>query len=104
MADMKGFKKILFTISMLVGAAGCILLGFAKQWLVFLGIFIIAKSGFASSLIFYDAMLTDVTNDERVDEVSSQGYAWGYIGSCIPFIACLALVLGSDRKRHTMRS
>lgn len=97
MADMKGFKKFLFTISMLVGAAGCILLGFAKQWLVFLGIFIIAKSGFASSLIFYDAMLTDVTNDERMDEVSSQGYAWGYIGSCIPFIACLALVLGSDK-------
>lgn len=104
MADIKGFKKILFTISMLVGAAGCISLGFAKQWLVFLGIFIIAKSGFASSLIFYDAMLTDVTDDERMDEVSSQGYAWGYIGSCIPFIACLALVLASDRKRHTMRS
>ncbi len=97
MADMKGFKKILFTISMLVGAAGCISLGFAKQWLVFLGIFIIAKSGFASSLIFYDAMLTDVTDDERMDEVPSQGYAWGYIGSCIPFIACLALVLGSDK-------
>lgn len=97
MADMKGFKKILFTISMLVGAAGCISLGFAKQWLVFLGIFIIAKSGFASSLIFYDAMLTDVTDDERMDEVSSQGYAWGYIGSCIPFIACLVLVLGSDK-------
>ena len=38
MADIKGFKKILFTISMLVGAAGCISLGFAKQWLVFLGI------------------------------------------------------------------
>lgn len=104
MADMKGFKKILFTISTLVGAAGCISLGFAKQWLVFLGIFIIAKSGFASSLIFYDAMLTDVTNDERMDEVSSQGYAWGYIGSCIPFIACLALVLGSDKIGLSMES
>ena len=104
MADMKGFKKILFTISMLVGAAGCILLGFAKQWLVFLGIFIIAKSSFASSLIFYDAMLTDVTDDERMDEVSSQGYAWGYIGSCIPFIACLALVLGSDKIGLSMES
>lgn len=104
MADMKGFKKILFTISMLVGAVGCISLGFAKQWLVFLGIFIIAKSGFASSLIFYDAMLTDVTQDERMDEVSSQGYAWGYIGSCIPFIACLALVLGSDKIGLSMES
>ena len=49
-------------------------------------------------------MLTDVTNDERMDEVSSQGYAWGYIGSCIPFIACLALVLGSDKIGLSMES
>ena len=49
------------------------------------------------SLIIYDSMLGDVTDDERVDNVSSQGYAWGYIGSCIPFIACLVLVLGADK-------
>lgn len=97
MADMKGFMKVLFTVSMLVGAAGCIALGLAKQWLIFLGIFIIAKTGFAASLIFYDAMLTDVTDAERMDEVSSQGYAWGYIGSCLPFIVCLLLVLGADK-------
>ena len=36
MADMNGFKKIFFMISMFIGAAGCILLGFARQWLVFL--------------------------------------------------------------------
>lgn len=47
MADTKGFKKLLFTVSMLVGAAGCIALGLAKQWLIFLGIFIIAKTGLA---------------------------------------------------------
>ena len=28
--------------------------------------------------------------------VSSRGYAWGYIGSCVPFVVCLALVLGSS--------
>ena len=30
-----------------------------------------------------------------MDVVSSQGYAWGYIGSCVPFVVCQALVLGS---------
>lgn len=29
-----------------------------------------------------------------MDTISSQGYAWGYIGSCIPFVLCLVVVLG----------
>jgi len=96
LADFKGFKKPIFLISMLVGVAGCLLLGIAKTWLLFLIIYIIAKVGYAASLVFYDAMLTDVTEPERMDNVSSLGYAWGYIGSCIPFALCLVLVLGSD--------
>ena len=38
-------------------------------------------------------MLVDVTTPEQMDEVSSQGYAWGYIGSVIPFIISLLFVL-----------
>ena len=53
--------------------------------------------GFSSSLIFYDSMLGDVTDEDRMDYVSSAGYAWGYIGSCVPFIVCLVLVLGSGK-------
>ena len=97
LVDTKGFKKPIFTIALGVGATGCIAMGFAKQWLLFLIIYIIAKIGFSSSLIFYDSMLSDVTTDERMDQVSSQGYAWGYIGSCVPFIVCLCIVLGSGK-------
>lgn len=95
LADTKGFKKPIFLTSLLVGAIGCISLGFARQWLVFLVIFLIAKVGYSGSLIFYDSMLSDVTTEDRMDQVSSQGFAWGYIGSCIPFVLCLGLVLGS---------
>jgi len=59
-------------------------------------VFLIAKVGFSVSLIFYDSMLSDITDEERMDYVSSQGYAWGYIGSCVPFVLCLVIVLGSD--------
>ena len=97
MADTKGFKKPIFTAAILTGVAGCALLGLAKGWLLFLVIYIIAKVGFSSSLIFYDSMLGDVTDEDRVDYVSSAGYAWGYIGSCVPFIVCLVLVLGSGK-------
>lgn len=96
LADTKGYKKPIFVISLTVGAIGCISLGFAKNWLLFLIIYIIAKVGYSASLIFYDSMLSDVTTNERMDHVSSQGYAWGYIGSCIPFILSLVLVLGAD--------
>ena len=95
LADTKGLKKPIFTVTMLIGGIGCLALGFARQWLVFLLIYIIAKIGFSGSLIFYDSMLGDITTDDRMDNVSSQGYAWGYIGSCIPFIVCLGVVLGA---------
>ena len=60
LADTKDFKKPVFTISMLAGAAGCICLGLARQWVMFIIIYIIAKTGFSCSLIFYDSMLTDM--------------------------------------------
>ncbi len=96
LADTKGYKKPIFVISLIVGAVGCISLGFAKHWLMFLVIFLIAKVGYSGSLIFYDSMLSDVTEKERMDEVSSKGYAFGYIGSCIPFVISLVIVLGSE--------
>ena len=93
-ADTKNFKKTIFCIAMGVGVFGCILLGFLSSWIWFLGVFILAKTGYSASLVFYDAMLTDVTEPDRMDTVSSHGYAWGYIGSRIPFVACLGIVLG----------
>lgn len=91
--DTKGYKKPIFTFSMMIGVIGCAALSIPKSWIVFLAIFVIAKVGYSSSLIFYDSMLTDITTPERMDNVSSQGYAWGYIGSCIPFIISLVFVL-----------
>ena len=95
LADTRNFKKPIFILCLAVGVAGCCAMGLAKTWLPFLLIFIFAKVGFSGSLVFYDSMLADVTTPERMDEVSARGYAWGYIGSCVPFVVCLALVLGA---------
>lgn len=103
-ADTKNFKKRIFKIVLFLGVAGCILLGFLSSWLWFLVVFILAKTGYSASLVFYDAMLTDVTEPKRMDTVSSQGFAWGYIGSCIPFIASLGIVLGGGSIGLTMQS
>lgn len=101
-ADTRDFKKPLFTLTMMVGVIGCAALSFPKSWLLFLAVFVIAKVGYNASLIFYDSMLVDVTTAERMDTVSSHGYAWGYIGSCIPFVISLVLVLMYDSIGITM--
>lgn len=96
-ADTRNMKKKIFIACLLVGTIGCASLGLMTHWLAFLVVFVVARVGFSSSIVFYDAMLTDVTTEERMDDVSSQGYAWGYIGSCIPFIIGLCLVLFGDK-------
>ncbi len=104
LADTKNFKKPLFLAMILIGTISCALLGLLKHWLVFLIVFVIAKVGYSASLIFYDAMLPDISAPERMDSVSSHGYAWGYIGSCIPFGIGLVLVLGAGSFGLTMES
>lgn len=91
--DTKGYKKPIFTISMIIGVMGLACFSVPKSWIIFLSVFVIAKIGYNASLIFYDSMLLDITDDKRMDYVSSQGYAWGYIGSCIPFVVSLVFVL-----------
>jgi len=95
MADRKGFKKPIFLLSLILGAVGCAALGAAWSWLSFAVIFVVAKVGYNSANVFYDAMLPEITTEERMDDVSSRGYAYGYIGSVIPFVLCLVVVLGN---------
>ena len=96
------YKKPIFLLTVILGCVACAALGLTTHWLFFLGIFILAKVGFHSSIVFYDSMLPEITTPERMDNVSSMGYAFGYIGSVIPFVICLVLVLFADSFGMTM--
>lgn len=97
LADNKDRKKFFFVTAVAVGVIGCVLNGIVTGWVAFLLIYIITKVAYSNSQVIYDSMLGDVTTEERMDEVSSYGYAWGYIGSCAPFaVALIAYVLGPD--------
>ena len=96
-------KKNIFMIFAGIGMGGCLVLsifsairGATFAGILFLIVYLITEVGYTSSNVFYDSMLSDVTTDENMHKVSANGYAWGYIGSCIPFIVCLVLYVLGD--------
>lgn len=95
MADTSGSKKKIFLISVVLGILFLLALILPMSWLTFLIFFVVARVGYQASLVFYDAMLTDVTTHERMDRISSYGFALGYIVSCIPFVLSLLVVLNA---------
>ena len=96
-ADMEGMKKKFIVGCVGTGVVATVALGIPTSAMAFLVIYVISSVALNSSMVFYDALLVDATTDDRMDEVSSYGYAWGYIGSCAPFIACLLIVLNYDK-------
>ena len=75
---------------------------------IVLVLYITSTIGFDASCIYYDAFLTDVTTEDRMDSVSTLGYGLGYIGGStiplliflimnavgVPMLTCLGFIFG----------
>ena len=90
LANYKGNKKkffVFFLLMGLIGGFGLVIPGLT--YIPLLIIFVISSVGYNMSNVVYDAFLMDITSDDRMDEVSSAGFAWGYLGSMVPFFVAI---------------
>lgn len=95
-SDRRG-KMPFFKGFLALGLLSFVLLTFTGSYQIFLVLYVLAKIGFNGSNVFYDGMLVDISSMKNRDNVSSQGYAWGYIGSVVPFLAAIGLIFSYEK-------
>ncbi len=96
-ADRAALKKTLLGVYAAAGSLFTALAFFSayasQPWAWLLGTFILANVGFAGSLVFYNSLLPHVAPRALLDDVSSRGFGYGYVGGGLLLLVHLALIL-----------
>ena len=94
-ADFRASKKKFMAFFIGLGVVSTALMFFVDQpgdWLLASILYILGTVGFAGSLVFYDSLLPHVANPDEIDQVSSRGYAMGYIGGGLLLLINVAMI------------
>jgi UMF1 family MFS transporter len=98
-ADKGSARKkflVFFAYMGVLMTAGLSLVG-KGQWAMAIIIYVLGIIGFSGSIVFYDALLPLVTRESRFDQVSSLGYAMGYLGGGLLFLLNVSMTLAPER-------
>ena len=112
-ADYTSLKKRMLLTFAYIGAFATILLFFIKADMAFFGtsgavavgslLFIIANLCFGAAIVFYNGFLPQITTPDRRDEVSSKGWAVGYLGGGLLLLINLVLLMLMDDTTMAVR-
>ena len=94
-ADFRGAKKRYLTYFALVGITATALMYFltSGDWLFASILFIVGNIGFAGANVFYDSLLPHIAQKGDIDQVSTRGYAMGYLGGGLLLAVNLAMIM-----------
>ena len=95
MADFKGYKKRYLTFFALGGIVATAFMFFLTtgDWLLASTLFILGNIGFAGANVFYDSLLPHIAKKDDIDQISTKGYAMGYVGGGILLAVNLAMIM-----------
>ncbi len=95
-ADRMPIKKLLLGIYTACGSFFMVMAFFSayspQPWAWLFGSFFFANMGFAGAQVFYNALLPHVAPEHLLDDVSSRGYAYGYLGGGLLLLAHLIVI------------
>ena len=99
-ADTKPLKKTFLKYYMIIGSVFTIISFFsayvANSWAWLIGCYFIANIGAAGANVFYNSLLPTLAPSKYVNEISTKGYAYGYIGGGLLLLFHLILIQGSS--------
>jgi UMF1 family MFS transporter len=95
MADFSGAKKKFLTRFVIMGVTGAGLLFFVKEgnWLMASLFYILGNVGFSGANVFYDSLLPHIAEEDERDQLSSKGFAFGYLGGGILLAINLVMIM-----------
>jgi len=82
LADVASAKKRLLALFQGIGIAATAAMFFIYRgdWSLALGLFVVANIGISGAFTFYDSLLPHIARRDELDQVSTAGYALGYLG------------------------
>jgi len=99
-ADTKPLKKTFLKYYMIIGVTFTIISFFsvyvANSWAWLIGCYFIANIGAAGANVFYNSLLPSLAPSKYASEISTKGYAYGYVGGGLLLLFHLILIQGAS--------